>query len=103
MQVGRFGTYENVVVRDVPVGPKTDADAATWATAILVARAEAAGTYVAPTGWEHEWRAATDGTPLAGRVGTVPDPRTVESVNGSSVATRTRWLLSAGSDLGLGA
>lgn len=103
VQVGQFGTYENVVVRDVPVGPKTDADAAMWATAILVARAEAVGAYVAPAGWEREWRAATDGTPLAGRAGTAPDPRAVESVNGSSVAPRTRWLLSAGADLGLDA
>ena len=103
VQVGRFGTYENVVVRDVPVGPRTDAEAKAWATAIAVARVEASEGYVSTDGWRNEWESATSGTPLEGRAGSAPDPRTIATSGTAPVAARTRWLLSAAADIGLGA
>lgn len=103
VRVGRFGSFDGAVVQDVPVGPATNDDARMWATAILVARVEAAGAYVPPDRWRTEWAAALEDTPLAGRAGDAPDAASLEEVNQKPVSTRTRWLLAAGADLGMGA
>lgn len=103
VHVGRFGSFDDVEVQDVPVGPATDNDARTWATAIVIARREAADSYVAPAQWRMEWAEVIEGTPLAGRAGAAPDVARLESVDGKPVSLRTRWLLTAGADMELGA
>ena len=103
VRVGRFGTFDDALVQDVPVGPATNDDARTWATAIVVARAEAAGAYVPPDRWRTEWSAVLENTPLAGRAGDAPDAASLGEVNQNPVPARTRWLLAAGVDLGMGA
>lgn len=102
VNAGPFGTWEDTVVRDVPVGPRTDEDARTWATAILVARAEAVDAYLSPDGWNEEWTNAVSGTPLEGKAGEPPEPAALREVNGEPIAQRTRWLLTACAEIGLG-
>ena len=101
VKVGRFGSFDDVVVRDIPVGPATPSHARTWATAITVARTEGHGAYVAPSRWNSEWDDAIAGTPLAGRAGQPPTPTEITEIDGKPISTRTRWLLTAGADLGM--
>ena len=100
-QVRGFGSFDEVVVRDIPVGPATKKDARIWATAILVARSEAGDGYMAPDAWRSGWAAAIEDTPFAGRAGDAPDPARLSEVNSRPLATRTRWLLAAGADLSM--
>lgn len=102
VRVGRFGSFDEAVVHDIPVAPATDQDARTWATAIVLARTEAAEAYVAPVQWETEWAVTVGGPPLAGRAGDAPDAAGLDMVDGKAVALRTRWLLAAGADLRMG-
>lgn len=98
-QVRKFGSFDKVAVRDVPVGPATKDDARTWATAILVAQAEAKDIYMVPDTYQSEWSNIIEGTPLAEWAGDAPDPVALAKVNGQPLAARTRWLLAAGTDL----
>lgn len=100
-QVRNFGSFDKIAVQDVPVGPATKDDARTWATAILVAQAEVKDIYMAPDNYQSEWSNIIEGTPLAEWAGDAPDPVAVSEVNGQLLAARTRWLLSAGTDLGM--
>ena len=100
-QVKNFGSFDEVEVRDVPVGPATKDDARTWATAILVARAEAGDGYMAPRDWRSEWVAVIEDTPLAEWAGDAPDPLRLSEVGGRPLAARTRWLLTASADLSM--
>ena len=100
-QVRDFGSFDEVVVRDIPVGPATKDDARIWATAILVARSEAGDGYMASDDWRSEWAAAIEDTPLAAWAGDAPDPVGLSEVNGRPLAPRTRWLLAAGADLSM--
>ena len=100
-EVGDFGSFDKVVVRDIPVGPATKDDARVWATAILVARSEAGDGYMTPDDWRSEWAAAIEDTPLAKWAGDAPDPAGLSEVNGQPLAARTRWLLAAGADLAM--
>ena len=101
-QARNFGSFDEVEVRDVPVGPKTKDEARIWATAILVARAEAGDRYMAPGDWRSEWVAAIEDTPLAEWAGDdAPDPVGLSEVGGRPLAARTRWLLTAGADLSM--
>lgn len=102
-KVARFGTFEEVIVSDIPVGPATDDDARTWATALVISRLETADAYVSPEAWRFEWSGVVEGTPLAAGAGIAPNPSTLDQVNGKALPTRTRWLLSAASDIGMGA
>lgn len=99
--VGRYGTFDEVEVCDVPVGPGSSNDARVWAEAIQVARMEVADSYVSPNEWKTEWAAVLSGTPLDGRVGSASAPESILEVNGESIAARTRWLLTAGADIGM--
>ena len=98
-EVRRFGMFEKITVRDIPVGPASENDARIWATAILVARSRADDAYVAPDHWRSEWSSAIEDTPLAEWAGEAPDPATLSEVNGRPLSVRTRWLLAAGADL----
>lgn len=100
-QVKKFGSFDEVEVRDVPVGPETKDDARIWATAILVARAEAGDGYMAPGDWRSKWAATIEDTPLAKCAGNAPDPVGLSEVDGRPLAARTRWLLTAGADLSM--
>lgn len=102
-KVARFGTFEEVVVSDIPVGPATDDDARTWATALLISRLETADAYVSPEAWRSEWSGVVEGTPLAAGAGIAPNASTLDRVNGKALPARTRWLLSTASDIGMGA
>lgn len=99
VEVRHFGKFDKVTVEDVPVGPATKKDARIWATAILVARSEADGAYMAPDHWRTGWSSAIEGTPLAEWAGEAPDQTTLSEVNGRPLFARTRWLLAAGADL----
>ena len=98
-QVRDCGSFDKVEVRDIPVGPATKNDARTWATAILVAKAEAEDIYMAPDTYQSEWSNIIEGTPLAEWAGDAPDPVAVSEVHDRPLAARTRWLLAAGTDL----
>ena len=98
-QVRNFGSFDKVEVRDIPVGPATKDDARTWATAILVAQAEAEDIYMGPNTYQSEWSNILEDTPLAEWAGDAPDPVVLSGVNGQPLAARTRWLLAAGTDL----
>ena len=98
-QVRKFGSFDEVVVRDVPVGPATKGDARTWATAILVAQVEFENKYLAPDTYQSDWSNIIEGTPLSEWAGDAPDPVALSEVNGCPLANRTRWLLAAGTDL----
>ncbi len=98
-QVKSFGSFDEVVVRDVPVGPATKEDARTWATAILIAQAKAEDKYIVPDTYQSDWSNIIDGTPLAKWAGDAPDPVALSEVNGRPLADRMRWLLAAGTDL----
>ena len=102
-RVRKFGSFDEVAVRAVPVGPATKDDARTWATAILVAQAEAEDIYRAPDNYQSDWSNVIENTPLAEWAGDAPDPVALSEVNGRSLAARTRWLLTAGTDLEMGA
>lgn len=98
-QVKSFGLFDEVVVRDVPVGPAKKGDARTWAIAILVAQTEADNKYLAPDNYQSDWSNIIENTPLEEWAGDAPDPVALSKVNGRPLANRTRWLLAAGTDL----
>ena len=98
-QVRDFGSFDKVEVRDIPVGPATKNDARTWATAILVAQAEAENIYMAPDTYRSGWSNIIEGTVLAEWAGDAPDPVAVSKGHDRPLAARTRWLLAAGTDL----
>ena len=98
-KVKSFGSFDEVVVRDVPVGPATKGDARTWATAILVAQTEAENKYLAPDNYQSDWSNIIEKTPLEEWAGDAPDSVALSKVNGRPLANRTRWLLAAGTDL----
>ncbi len=100
-EVRDFGSFDDVVVRDIPVGPATKGDARRWAVAILVARSEAGDGYMTPHSWRSGWAAAIEDTPLAQWAGDAPNPTGIFEVNGRPIATRTKWLLAAGTDLSM--
>lgn len=102
-QIRNFGSFDKIAVQDVPVGPATKDDARTWATAILVAQAEAEDIYMKPDIYQSKWSNIIEGTPLAEWAGNAPDLVALSEVNGQSLAARTRWLLAAGTDLEMGA
>ena len=101
-QIRNFGSFDKIAVQDVPVGPATKDDARTWATAILVAQAEAEDIYMKPDIYQSKWSNIIEGTPLAEWAGNAPDLVALSEVNGQSLAARTRWLLAAGTDLEMG-
>ena len=102
-QVRKFGSFDEVVVQNVPVGPATKDDARTWAAAILVAQAESEDKYIVPDTYQSDWSNIIKGTPLEEWAGDAPDPVALSEVNGRPLADRTRWLLAAGTDLEMGA
>ena len=97
--VRKFGSFDEVEVRDVPVGPATKDDARTWAKAILVAQAKAENKYIVPDIYPSDWSNIVNGTPLEELAGDAPDPVALSEVNGRPLADRMRWLLAAGTDL----
>lgn len=101
VKVGQLGSYEDVVARDVPVGPASDSDARDWATAMMVGRVELTGGYVTPSGWHSEWEDVVGEPPLLSRTGDAPDPVELVDVAGKPLAQRTRWLLAAPADLSM--
>lgn len=97
---GQRGTYENVSVEDVPVGPSGPTEAAEWATALALARAKAADAYVAPKSWAQNWDTMLAGTPLQSGAGAAPSVSTLLDQQ-PPLPSRLRWLLAAGTDLGM--
>lgn len=99
--VGRVGSFEDVVVKDVPVGPANDDEARAWATAMVIGRVEHADNWVTPKGWASEWEDVVAAPPLASRAGDAPNAIKLTEVAGKALGRRTRWLLAAPTDLSL--
>lgn len=99
VRIGAFGRFDDVTVSGVPVGPATKDEARRWALAIHIGRVEAADAYVTPADGRSGWEAAINDTPLALMAGRAPEPTDVHTVNARPLATRTRWLLVAATDL----
>jgi hypothetical protein len=96
---GEAGTFLDVQVQGVPVGPNSAAEAQRWALDLVLARAEAAGTFCTLEEWRSNWTAAIGGTPLEARASQCPDPDAATRPDGRPLRPRTRWLLSAARDL----
>jgi len=92
--------FASIIVDTIPVGPASDADAHTWATAIAVGLASASDGYVTPNAWSRLWQDVTQAAPLRGRAGQAPDPTTVRQIGERPLAPRTCWLLAAAADIG---
>ncbi len=97
---GQRGTYENISVEDIPVGPSGPTEATEWATALAIARIKAADAYVAPKSWTANWNAWIAGTPLQASAGAAPDVSTLLDRQ-PPLPSRLRWLFAAGTDLGM--
>lgn len=97
---GQRGTYEKVSVEDVPVGPAGPAEATEWAMALALARIKAVDAYVAPKDWTTNWDAVLSGTPLQSGAGAAPDVLALLDRQ-HPLPLRLRWLLAAGTDLGM--
>jgi hypothetical protein len=96
---GEGGTFVDVEVEGVPVGPNSTAEAQRWALDLVLARVEAAGTFCTTEEWRSHWTAAIGGTPLEARASQCPDPDASTRPDGRPLRPRTRWLLSAARDL----
>jgi hypothetical protein len=102
VKAGEFGTFSEVVVEGVPVGPSSAAEARQWALSLAIARVEAADAYCSRDAWTKEWAEIVQGTPLEPDAGTAPAPDAVTTVpSGKPLSPRTRWLLNAPSDLAM--
>ncbi|MCO5166632.1 MAG: hypothetical protein M9894_09730 [Planctomycetes bacterium] len=101
VHVADYGAFRDVVVEGIPVGPATEAEAREWALALATARVAAADQYVTGPKWGAEWERCVKGTPLEQAAAAPPLPTAVRSAGRVAVAARTRWLLSAATDLGV--
>jgi hypothetical protein len=99
VEAGGFGTFADVMVENVPVGPSGPAEASQWALALAIARVTDADAYCSREGWAREWGAAVSGTPLEPGAGKAPTLETITNATARSLPGRTRWLLAAASDL----
>lgn len=93
------GEFADVVVEGVPVAPAALTDAQIWATVLTVGRVEEGAQYVSPDAWRAAWAASINATPLADVAGAPADPVAVAMDDSTPMLARTRWLLSAASDL----
>lgn len=100
VEAGDRGTFREVVVEDVPVGPASSAEARSWARALAIARVAAADAYCPNDAWAKEWDAVVRGTPLDPGAGTAPAPDELDG-NEEPFQARTRWLLRAANDLAM--
>lgn len=101
VQVGPYGSYRDVVVEGVPVGPKGATEAREWALALSVARVGAADAYVSKETWTMEWQECVAGTPLEREAAHPPEPKHVAQVGGRPLPDRLRWLFAAPGDLAM--
>ncbi|MDW8363124.1 MAG: hypothetical protein RMK74_12045 [Myxococcales bacterium] len=101
VKVGRYGTFDEVVVEDVPVGPSDPTEARSWALDIAIGRIAAAGVYCSEAMWQKHWNASVHGTPLEVGAGSPPSVDEVIRSWPGAVSPRTRWLLAAPADLGM--
>jgi hypothetical protein len=101
VKAGEFGTFSDVVVEGVPVGPSGAAEARQWALSLGIARVAAADAYCSRNAWTKEWAEVVHGTPLEPDAGKAPAPDEVTGPGGKPLPPRTRWLLNAPSDLAM--
>jgi hypothetical protein len=99
VKAGELGTFRDVVVDGVPVGPSGAAEARSWALALALARIAEADAYCSKDAWATTWDAVVRGTPLDPEAGEPPAPVEVSARAGTPLPARTRWLLCAPSDL----
>jgi hypothetical protein len=99
--LGKLGSFSEVLVEDVPVGPGNAGDARQWALGLLSARIGAADAYVTREGLAREWQSVVQGTPLEPHLGGAVDP-TPQEAAGKTASARARWLLLAAADLTTG-
>lgn len=101
VKVADFGTFDDVVVDGVPVGPRNSTEAREWALELTVARIAAADAYCSKESWAKEWDMVVRGSPLEAGAGRAPGADAVTSFGGEPLPIRTRWLLVAASDLAM--
>lgn len=101
VSLGKLGSFADVLVEDIPVGPGNAREARQWALALLSARAVAADAYVARDSLMREWQVIVRGTPLEPHLSGAVDP-TADEVAGKTTSARTRWLFLAAADLTTG-
>lgn len=94
------GTFEGVVVQEVPVGPSSPREAHDWALTLLLNRVGSANELVAPGAWRRGWDQVITGTPLQAGAGAPPEPLALVEQPGA-LSPRLRWLLAAPADLSL--
>lgn len=99
VKAGEYGTFSDVVVEGVPVGPGGATEARSWALALATARVDAMDAYCTRLAWIKQWETVVRGTPLDPGAGDAPAPDAVTGPDGKPLPVRTRWLLQAGSDL----
>jgi len=99
VKVGEFGTFDDVVVEGVPVGPSGSTEARRWALELTVARIATADAYCSKESWSKEWDMVVRGTPLEAGAGRAPAADAVASSGGKPLPIRTRWLMVAACDL----
>lgn len=96
-----FGTFRDVEVEDVPVGPADRAQATEWALALTMQRLQEEDQYWARLNWDREWRAVATGTPLEEQAGESLSTDSVVAVARPTIPARLRWLLQAPIDLAM--
>lgn len=98
VQVGALGTFEDVHVEDVPVGPRNATAARAWALGLTAAAVAAEDAYCPPTRVSEAFGSVVHGTPLAPQAGGVP---VYAELAATTMPHRTRWQLAAALDLSL--
>jgi hypothetical protein len=97
--LSEFGSFRDVQVESVPVGPANAPEARAWATALATARVASANVYCSPSGWLKTWESVVAGTPLEATAGAAPLQSAVIAAGTPPLASRLQWLLQAPSDL----
>jgi hypothetical protein len=101
VSLGKLGSFSDVRVEDIPVGPGNAGEARQWGLALLSGRISAADAYVTRDGLMREWQSVIRGTPLEPHLSGAVAP-TSEEAAGKTASARARWLLRAAADLTTG-
>jgi hypothetical protein len=101
VSLSELGTFADVLVEDVPVGPSNPKEAHSWALALMIARISAADSYCTNEARIREWASVVRGTPLEPHLRGVVAPSSDEAVTGKRVSARVRWLVQAATDLAM--
>jgi hypothetical protein len=93
--------FDRAEVSEVPVGPHSAEAAAEWAIAVASTRLAQSDSYVSDTKWDELWREEIAASPLAPRLDRAMTLADALDFPGADMPLRTRWLLSAATDLAM--